>query len=196
MKSWLKYTLTAVLAFGMTGLAFAETADSPVSIKRSRVGAISFLNNTAMDESATKYSDSDVSNIHLARIQVDSNSLTGFRVNVRFTYGEMSLGSDSTGALEASTVGTRAQYTWNFLETPAASATGEDVLGTASPSYPTDLAPNTSVGTNIDFNSSITKATYKEFDIQLSISQAEMKKLLTKTGFSYKEGVTVVLSDL
>lgn len=196
MKSWLKYTLTAVLAFGMTGLTFAENADSPVSIKRSRVGAISFLNNIAMDETATKYTDSNVTNIHLARIQVDSNSLTGFRVNVTFDYGEMSLGNDTTGALEPSTVGTRAQYTWNFLETPAASATGEDVLGTDSPAYPTNAAPNATVGTNIDFNSGIVKATYKEFDIQISISEVEMKKLLTKSGFSYKEGVTVVLSDL
>jgi len=196
MKTWLKYTFTAVLAFGMTGLAFAEDADSPVSIKRTRVGAISFLNNIAMDESTSKYGDSDVSNIHLARIQVDSNSLSGFRVNVTFDYAEMSLANDTTGALEASTEGTRAQYTWNFLETPAGSATGEDVLGTDSPSYPTNAAPNSSVGTNIDFNSGIVKATYKEFDIQISITEAEMKKLLTKTGYSYKEGVTVVLSDL
>ena len=173
----------------------AQAVVNGIKIKRTRVGSLTISDLLSMTDQDTFYNDT-FSNVKIARIQVNNNNLTGFKVNIKFGNGQLQLTQDSNNSVVAVAEGTRATYTWSVVKTSAQDAGVGDILGTADPAYPNNILPSTTTGTDLNFNTQITQATYKKFDINMSVASDQMKKLLIKTGYSYQETLSITLADL
>jgi len=181
-----KLLAVALLTVIPTTLYAATDVNADFIFTKSNINAVAIgnvltsgsLDNAALQSTGVKILD----------ITLDNNNYTGFSLTV-YASGAMKLYNGATALYDPLKPGTSLPYTIDMVDV----ATG--VLGTTAPTYPTGFTgtPNQIV----NFNTGVSQATVgKKYDFNVKASAIDLAKLLTKSGYTYKDNFRVVIADL